>query len=355
MAEKPSAEKTEQPTQKRLEKAKEKGQVAQSQELPAVICVAALVLVLAMTAPSLLKWFVGQFRQGFVCNPHVFDGAESFTTYFDTIILSSLRVMFPMMAALVVASIVSTVVVSGFNFSMHPLEPKLDALDPVKGFGKLFDIKALVKLGVSVAKIIVISFIVWWYFESKVDALAAIRWGWSAQILSMTCKLILGLLIRVCTVLVVIAVIEVVFQKWKFNKDQMMTKQEVKREHKESNGSPEQKGRVRRIQIEMSRNRMLQTIPQADVVIVNPTHVAVVLKYDPETMDSPQMVAKGKDHLAEKIREIARAYGVPIIRKPELARTIFKTVKTGHSVPGQLFTAIAEVLAMVYRLRKNRG
>lgn len=355
MAEKPSAEKTEQPTQKRLDKAKEKGQVVQSQEFPAVICVAALVLVLAMTAPSLLKWFVAQLQQGFICTPGVFDGAESFAAYFDRIILSSLKVMFPMLTALVAASIVSTVVVSGFNFSMHPLEPKLDALDPVKGFSKLFDAKALVKLGISVAKIIVVSLIVWWYFKSKVDAMAAIRWGWSAQILSMTCKLILGLLIRICTVLVVIAVIEVIFQKWKFNKDQMMTKQEIKQEHKESNGSPEQKGRIRRIQMEMSQNRMLQAIPTADVVIVNPTHVAVVLKYDPATMDSPQMVAKGKDHLADKIREIARSYGVPIIRKPELARTIYKTVKTGHVVPGQLFTAIAEVLAMVYRLRKNRG
>ncbi len=355
MAEKPASEKTEQPTPKRLEKAREKGQVAQSQELPAVICVAALVLVLALTAPSLLKWFVGQFQQGFSRNPGVFNGVESFNAYFARIITGTMTAMLPMLATLTVASIASCVVVSGLNFAPEALKPKLDELDPIKGFGKLFNIKALVKLGISVAKIIIVSLMVWMYFESKVEELAAIRWAWTGQVLSMTCKLILGLLIRVCAMLVVIAVIEVVFQKWKFTKDMMMTKQEVKQEHKESNGSPEQKGRMRRVQIEMSRNRMLQEIPQADVVIVNPTHVAVVLKYDPNEMDAPKMVAKGKDHLADKIREIARAYGVPIVRKPELARTIYKTVKTGTSVPNQLFTAVAEVLAMVYRLRKNRG
>lgn len=355
MAEKPAAEKTEQPTPRRLQKAREKGQVAQSQELPAVVCVAALLLVLALTAPSLLRWFMAQFQQGFSYNPGVFSGTETFTTYFDQVLGSALTAIMPMLATLTVASILSCVVVSGLNFSAQALTPKLDELDPIKGFGKLFNIKALVKLGISVAKIIIVSFMVWWYIDNKIPEIASIRWAWTGQVLSMTCGLIMGLLIRVCAVLVVIAVIEVVFQKWKFTKDMMMTKQEVKQEGKEQNGSPEQKGRIRRIQIEMSRNRMLQDIPTADVVIVNPTHFAVVLKYDPKTMESPQMVAKGKDHLAAKIREIARAHGVPIVRKPELARAIYKTIKPGGAVPNQLFTAVAEVLAMVYRLRRNRG
>ncbi len=355
MAEKPAAEKTEQPTPKRLEKAREKGQVAQSQELPAVICVAALLGVLALTAPSLLRWFMRQFQQGFSCNSGVFSGTESFTAYFNGIISNTLTAMLPILATLTIASILSCVVVSGLNFSPQALKPKLDELNPVKGFGKLFNIKSLVKLGISIAKIIIVSLIVWMFFESKVQQLASIRWAWTGQVLTLTCKLIVGLLTRVCAVLVVIAIIEVAFQKWKYTKDMMMTKQEVKEEHKETNGSPEQKGRIRRLQVEMSRNRMLQEIPSADVVVVNPTHVAVVLKYDANTMDSPQMVAKGKDHLADKIREIARAYGVPIVRKPELARTIYKTVKVGNSVPSQLFTAVAEVLAMVYRLRRNRG
>ena len=130
-----------------------------------------------------------------------------------------------------------------------------------------------------------------------------------------------------------------------------MTRQEVKQERKDTDGSPEVKSRVRRIQIEMARKRMLQEVPKANVVIVNPTHVAVALRYDAKTMEAPVMVAKGADHLAEKIREIARAYGVPIIRKPELARTIYSTVQPGDSIPQTLYAAVAEVLAMIYRLR----
>ena len=355
MAEKPAAEKTEQPTQKRLEKAREKGQVAQSQELPAVVCVASLVLVLAMTAPSLLQSMIAQMREGLSCNNGVFGDAESFSNYFNGIIVSSMTDMLPMLATLTIASILSCVVVSGLNFSPQALKPKLDELNPIKGFGKLFNIKSLVKLGISVAKIIIVSMMVWMFFESKVEELASIRWAWTGQVLALTCKLILSLLTRVCAMLVVIAVIEVVFQKWKYTKDMMMTKQEVKEEHKQSNGSPEQKGRIRRIQMEMSQNRMMQEIPKADVVVVNPTHIACVLKYDGSEMEAPQLVAKGADHLADKIREIARAHGVPIVRKVELARTIYKTVKVGQPVPNQLFTAVAEVLAMVYRLRKNRG
>jgi flagellar biosynthetic protein FlhB len=351
MAEKPSAEKTEQPTQKRLEKAEEEGQVAQSQELPAVVAVAALTLVLALSAPSLLRWFIFQIEQGLAGNPGVFTNNESFVRYFNSKIGGAIIMMLPMLGSLLAGGVLSCIVVSGLNFAPQALKPKLNELDPIKGFGKLFDIKSLVKLGTSIAKIIVVSIVVWRYLQNKGDDLASLRWAWSAQIVVMISKLILGLLIRVCLLLLVIAATEVFFQKWKYNQDMKMTKQEVKQERKDTDGSPELKVRIRRIQIEMSQNRMLQEIPKASVVIVNPTHVAVVLKYDARTMNAPIMVAKGADYVAEKIREIARAYGVPIVRKPELARTIFSTVKEGQAVPGALYTAVAEVLAMVYRLR----
>jgi flagellar biosynthetic protein FlhB len=154
--------------------------------------------------------------------------------------------------------------------------------------------------------------------------------------------------------LLIIAVIDVFFQKWKYTQDLKMTKQEVKQERKDIDGSPEVKSRVRRIQIEMARQRMLQEVPKASVVLVNPTHVAVALRYEAKTMEAPVMVAKGADHLAEKIREIARAYGVPIVRRPELARTIYSTVKPGDAIPQTLYAAVAEVLAMIYRLRHRK-
>ena len=355
MAEKPAAEKTEQPTPRRLEKAREEGQVVQSQELPAVAAVVVLTFVLALTGPGILKWFIRLMERGLSANPDVFSGNESFTRYFNHMLGDAIIVMLPLLMSLFIAGIVSSVVVSGLNFSPKALMPKLDQIDPVKGFGRLFDMKAFVKLIVSIAKIIIVSLVVWFYLQSRYQELISLRWAWSTQLLMIISKLILGMLIRICVVLMIIAAAEVFFQKWKYNEDMKMTKEEVKQERKDTDGSPELKGRIRRVQVEMSQNRMLQEIPKADVVIVNPTHVAVVLKYDPAAMNAPVMVAKGADHIAGKIREIARAYGVPIVRKPELARTIFSTVKEGHPVPGALYTAVAEVLAMVYRLRRNRG
>ena len=317
--------------------------------------VVVLTLVLALSAPGLLKWFMALIEHGLSDSPGIFTDKNSFVGYFNSKIGGAILIMLPLLGSLFIAAILSCIVVSGLNFSFQSLKPKLSAIDPIKGFARLFDLKALVKLLVSIAKIIIVSIVVWKYLKSRQDALAALQWAWSMQLVILMSKLIFGMLIRVCVVLVVIAATEVFFQKWKYNQDMKMTKQEVKQERKDTDGSPELKGRIRRVQMEMSRNRMLQEIPKADVVIVNPTHVAVVLKYDTKTMDAPTMVAKGADYVAEKIREIARAYGVPIVRKPELARTIFANVKEGHPIPTALYTAVAEVLAMVHRLRRNRG
>ncbi|NIA17029.1 MAG: flagellar type III secretion system protein FlhB [Planctomycetes bacterium] len=262
--------------------------------------------------------------------------------------------MCPILATLFAGSVLSCVVVGGLNFTLRALNLKFDAIDPVKGFKRLFNVKSTVKLGISIAKLIFVSIIVWLYLRSRIDTLAAIRWAWSAQIMVAIAKIILGMLIRICVALLIIAAIDVFFQKWKYTQDLKMTKQEVKQERKDTDGSPEIKSRVRRIQIEMARKRMLQDVPKASIILVNPTHVAVALRYDAGTMEAPVMVAKGADHLAEKIREIARAYGVPVVRKPELARTIYSTVKSGDAIPQTLYAAVAEVLAMIYRLRHRK-
>ena len=354
MADKPVTEKTEQPTPKRLRKAREKGQVTQSQELPAAVSIVALVMVLALSAPALLQWFIMQMKQGMSGQIGVFVDSKTFINFLNTKIISSTVAMCPILAALVVGSVLSCVVVGGLNFAPKALNLKFDAINPIKGFERLFNVKSAVKLGISIAKLILVSIIVWLYLQNRVEALAALRWSWSVQTMVAIAKMVFAMLIRVCTALLVIAAIDVVFQKWKYTRDLKMTKQEVKRERKDTDGSPEVKSRVRRIQIEMARKRMLQEVPKANVVIVNPTHVAVALRYDAKTMEAPIMVAKGADHLAEKIREIARAYGVPVIRKPELARTIYSTVQPGDSIPQTLYAAVAEVLAMIYRLRHRK-
>ncbi|MEE9493286.1 MAG: flagellar biosynthesis protein FlhB [Gammaproteobacteria bacterium] len=355
MAEKPAAEKTEQPTPKRLRKAREKGQTAQSRELPAAVSIVVLVMVLSLLAPSLLQWFIVQMKQGMSGQISIFADSKTFTTFVNTKITGSILAMLPILAALVVGSVLSCVVVGGLNFAPQALSLKFSAINPVKGFGRLFNVKSAVKLGISIAKLIIVSIIVWLYLQSKIDTLAAMRWAWSGQIIVAIARIISGMLIRVCVALLIIAAIDVIFQKWKYTQDLKMTKQEVKQERKDTDGSPEVKSRIRRIQIEMARKRMLQEVPKASVVLVNPTHVAVALRYDAKTMEAPIMVAKGADHLAEKIREIAQAYGVPIVRKPELARTIYSTVQPGDSIPQTLYAAVAEVLAMIYRLRHRKA
>ena len=190
--------------------------------------------------------------------------------------------------------------------------------------------------------------------EIKSDVLETLRWQWTAQIFPSMAKLILGMMIRVCIALVIIASADAAFQKWKHIHDLKMTKQEIKDELKDTEGSPEIKKRILQTQLKMALNRMRQEVPKADVILVNPTHVAVALKYDGKAMASPTVVAKGADYVAEKIREIARAYGVPIIRRPELARNLYKNVKVGEPIPQTLYVAVAEVLALIYRL-KHRG
>ena len=354
MAEKPAAEKTEQPTRKKLEKAREKGQVPQSQELPSVATLLVLVVVVGLLAPGLMQWFIMQMKQGMSGKLGVFADSKAFVNFMNTKIVDSILVICPILAALFAGSILAGIAVSGLNFAPKALEFKLSSINPVTGLQKLVNARSFVRLCTSIAKLFFVSLIVWLYLQSKTDTLATLRWAWSGQLIAAIGKITLGLMIRVCIALLVIGLADVFYQKWKYIQDLKMTRQEVKRERKDTEGSPEARSRIRKVQLEMSRRRMLQEVPKANVVLVNPTHVAVALRYEAETMESPVVVAKGADYLAEKIREIARAYGVPIIRKPELARTIYSTVGLGTAIPDALYVAVAGVLAMIYRLRHRK-
>jgi flagellar biosynthetic protein FlhB len=354
MAEQPAAEKTYYPTFRKLQKARQRGHLPQSQELTSVVTLLVLIAMVALLGPSLTKWFMVQIKHGMSCENIVFASTESFVAFINGKTADLLLVILPVLAALFVGAVLAGVAVSGLNFAPRAIELKFDQLNPVAGFEKLINARSMVKLLISILKLICISLVVWFYIRSKLEVFAALRWAWSTEILAVIARLILGLLIRVGIVLLVIGVADAIYQKWKYIHDLKMTLQEVKRDRKDTEGSPELKGRIRRIQIEMASRRMLREVPKASVVLVNPTHVAVALRYDSRQMEAPVMVAKGADHLAEKIREIARAYGVPIIRRPELARTIYSTVEPGNPIPDALYVAVAEVLGMIYRLRRRK-
>ncbi|MGD9110108.1 MAG: flagellar biosynthesis protein FlhB [Phycisphaerales bacterium] len=354
MPEQPAAEKTEQPTSRRLRKARQEGQVPQSQELSSVAALVVMVATVTLLAPNLMQWITNELRLGFSCQNDVFADSGSFVKFINSRFINAIWVICPILAALVAATIFANVAVSGLNFTSKSIQFNLGAINPASGLKKLFDVKSGVRLLTSILKLLFVGLIIWFYLHNKLEVLAGLRWAWSAQIIAAMGKLILGLMIRICLVLVVIAIADTMFQKWKYIQDLKMTRQQVKEERKDTEGSPELKARVKKAQFEMTMKRFLQEVPKASVVLVNPTHYAVAIRYDAKTMDTPMLVAKGKDHLAEKIREIARAYGVPILRRPELTRTIYATIEPGQPIPPELYVAVAEVLALIYRLKQRR-
>jgi flagellar biosynthetic protein FlhB len=353
MADKPAAEKTEQPTSKKLSKARDEGQVPQSQELSSFASITVLLLVITFMAPKLMAWFTGQIRESVSCRSTVFTDSSAFMNFLNTKIIDMLLLLTPILVILLVGSMATSIFISGFTYSPNALKLKWSAISPSGGLGKLVNLQSLIKLLLSIFKIVFISILVWVYLKERIEVLAALRWAWSSQLLAGMCKLISGVVIRICIGLLVIGIADKLFQKWKYINDLKMTKEEVKEERKSTEGPPEIKRRIRMAQLQMSMKRMMQEVPKASVVLVNPTHYAVALRYDAKDMEAPVMVAKGADHMAEKIKEIATAYGVPIVRKPELTRAIFSTVKPGDPIPGDLYVAVAEVLAMIYRLRNR--
>ena len=349
-----AAERTEQPTARRLSKTRSKGNVPQSQELTSIVTLLVLVAVIAFMAPNLLQLFMSQIRQGMSCENGIFADSAGFLDFVNKKVVDISLVVCPIFAVLAIGSFIATVSVSGLNYTPGAIEFKFDQLNPIAGLKRLINVRSFVKLLLSVLKLLFISLIVWFYLKNKLEMLATLRWAWSVQILVVIAKIILGLMIRLGIILLILGIADAYYRKWKYIEDLKMTKQEVREEMRDTLGSPEVKQRMRQVQFQAVLKRMLDEVPKASVVLVNPTHVAVALRYDAQTMESPIMVAKGADHLAEKIREIARAYGVPIIRRPELARTIYSTVKLGNPIPESLYVAVAEVLALIYRLRRRK-
>lgn len=346
--------KTEQPTSRRLQKAREQGQVPQSQEFLSAATLVALVGITAFLGPQFVRWSQTLIREGLAPDISVMESSQSFTAFMNGKIVDTMLIASPFILALMIAGVSASLMITGPLYSPKSLEWKLENLSPVRGLKNLFSSESLVKLGFSIVKLVFIGIIVWYYIEDKLPILSTFQWIETDNMLGAIGGLILGAVIRICLGLLVIGIADLVYHKWRHIEKLKMSKQEVRDENRDTEGAPEVKSRIRRKQYEAAMKRMLQDVPKANVVLVNPTHVAVALRYDPATMKVPVVVAKGGDHLCEKIKDIARSYGVPIIRRPALARELFASVKLGKPIPDKLFTAVAEVLALIYRLRKNR-
>ncbi len=355
MADQPGAEKTEQPTARRLSKAREQGQVPQSAELMSFTSILVLTLAVTFMAPHLLKWCYHLIRDGAGADTSVFVNSGAFINFLNKKFIGMILVCLPIVTMLTIGSILSGLLTTGINYSPQAIKFRPSAISFGSGIKKLINSKTLVRFLTSVVKLTFITTLVWFYISGKINEIAMLRWAWSLQILAVIMKLIFGLMIRICIGLLIIGIADFAYQKWKYIQELKMTKQEVKDERRNTEGAPEVKSRIRSIQIQMALKRMLQEVPKANVVLVNPTHYAVALRYDAKTMSAPELTAKGADHLAEKIREIARAYGIPIIRRPELTRAIYHTVEPGQPIPDSLYVAVAEVLALIYRLKAQKA
>jgi flagellar biosynthetic protein FlhB len=354
MPDQSAADKTEQPTPERLQRARSQGQIPQSAEVSSALLILVLLVALTIWAPSLYGWFVLQVQQGLSWQTNGAMEHSPIGAVVHAKATESLWIIVPALLVGAAVSVLSGLLVGGWALTAEPLKPNLSHISPLRGLRSLLSFRSVVHLLVSMMKLTVILALVYQYLCDKLGACLQLRWNTPEQSLFAIARLVFGVSLRIVIALMAIALLDVVYQRWQYKRNLRMTRQEVKEERRQHEASPEVRGRVRAIHIEMVRRRMLQEVPEADVVVTNPTHVAVALKYEAATMEAPEVVAKGADLLAEKIKEIARAHGVPIVHKPPLARTLYATVKVGQPIPETLFVAVAEVLAMIYRLYNRR-
>lgn len=353
MAEQPQEERTEQATPKRLEEARKKGEVPRSRELTmtAVMLVgsAGLLLMAGPMGGGILE----NFRSGFVIDrARIFDERYMLVMFAENVSAAFLALL-PFIVLLIVTVFLSSAAIGGLNFSAKAFQPKPEKLNPLSGLKRMFSANALNELVKAMGKfgVVAVLAVAWLWFcfdeliglgrESVNSAIAHSLQIGGTSLLIVSCGLIL------------IAAIDAPFQVWQFQKKMRMTRKEVKDEYKETEGRPEVKSKVRQLQQQAATRRMMEDVPTADVVITNPTHFAVAIKYDDTKMGAPRVVAKGKDLVAARIREIASENKVPLFSAPPLARALFRSTRIGEEIPAKLYTAVAQVLAYVYQLNET--
>ena len=352
MAEDSDLEKTESATPRRLQKAREEGQIVRSRELSTFALLAAGFFGVWGMSDS-----IGEHLQGMLRASFTFDHATVFETRRMLIGAGAagregLYALLPVLAFTGAAALLAPMALGGWQLSSKGLEPKFNRLNPIEGLGKIFSINGPVQLGLSLAKTLVVGCIggsAIWNRREEILALAT-------QPLHLALANTVHLIAVCCGMTVagmfVVAALDVPYQLWRFHKKLRMTKEEVKREHRESEGDPHVKGRIRQQQRAIARRRMMTQVPKADVVVTNPTHFAVALQYTDGEMRAPKVVAKGVNLVAARIREIAAENNVPLLEAPPLARALYHNVELNREIPGPLYGAVAEVLAWVYQLRR---
>jgi flagellar biosynthetic protein FlhB len=350
MAEGNDQEKTEPATPKKRQEARKKGQVAQSREISSVAVLLGALTVFYFGG----SWMFRQLMEitYFILNQagNIHLGINSLQTLLWTLFLKIVVTLAPLMLVVAFVGVASNIAQFGFMLNGESLTPRLSKLNPINGFKRLFSLRALIELVKSVFKVMIVGGMAYTILKGQAEKIPALIDLNVPDILGFMGHVSLKIGFYTCLILIVLAGLDYIFQRWQHERDLRMSKQEVKDEHKQREGDPLVRSRIRTAQREMAMRRMMADIPKATVVITNPTHLAIALKFE-RSMQAPMLVAKGAGHVAERIRNIAEQHDIPIIEQKPLARALYKKVEIGHYIPAELYHAVAEILAYVYRLK----
>lgn len=350
-----SEEKTEQPTSKKIRDARNKGQVVQSKDLNSAISLLAVFLGFTALSQFYVENLIGFYQ--YTMNL-VEDTASLFTTngialYFSEAILMILKLSLPLLLIAMVSGVVVSYGQVGFLFTSEPLKPKLEKINPLKGLKNMFSMKSIVEMVKAIAISTLVLYVAYSYILDHISELLITLELEVGSIVVIMWDLIYNVVIRCAILMFVIGVFDFAYKKRKNKKELMMSKQEIKEEYKQSEGDPQLKAKIKEKQRAFAMGRMMQEVPKADVIITNPTHYAVALKYDTQLGEAPVVVAKGQDLIAQNIKKIANEHEVPIVENKPLAQTLYKSVEIGSYIPADLYEAVAEVLAYVYSLKNK--
>ena len=344
-------ERTERPTPKRLQEARRKGQIPRSRDLTTAAVTLAGGCSLYMLGGYMSDSIHGVMQRSFVLSREEALDSSYIVPALANAAGEALRACAPLLLIVLLAALAAPLALGGWNFSSESLLPKLERLNPLQGFRRMFSMRSLVELGKALAKFGVVALIAVLVLWNDAPALLGLGREPVAVAIGHAFTLSGQGLIAISAGLLLIAAIDVPYQLWQYMKQMRMTREEIRQELKESEGSPEVKARLRQIQQTLARQRMMQAVPTADVVVTNPTHFAVALRYDEKRMRAPVVVAKGADLVAARIRELAQEHNVPIFEAPPLARVLYRSVDIGAEIPASLYVAVAQVLSYVFQLR----
>lgn len=344
-------EQSEEPTEKRKRESKEKGQVPRSRDLTTMLLLLGSAALLWIFGGFMLRGMEEMFNWSFQLDRSTLLDDKSPYIYLIKAIQQGLMILAPIAVPLFFIAIISPALLGGWTFSAEAMKPKPEKMNPYKGIKRMLGVKSLVELLKSIGKVLIIGFVSFFVFLGYQDDIFSLATEPLRIAIAHAGSMFFWTFFYISSALGIIVLIDVPFQLWQHNKEQKMTKQEIKDEYKETEGKPEVKGRIRQMQRQMAQGRMMDNVPEADVVVTNPTHFSVALKYDQLNMNAPIVVAKGADIIAARIRELAQENEIPIFEAPPLARALYHTTEINDEVPAGLFVAVAQVLAYIFQLR----